>query len=171
MAAVPEHLVAEGRVIEEQIRRAFRGVTRKGGVSWAGAFIRDRWGTEEQVKAAALDDVEKCWEELVDDPTWIEDPSWGGFNFVDAIGFRYYIAPAAIRCIRSGGGEFVGYALQVTGEYDEEQMSLLNWEQGKAIARFVKYMIAVHEAQGDWIYGEPWQTAWDTKWRRVWSGR
>lgn len=168
---VPEHLVEEQLVVEAEIRRAFRGVTRKGGVSWSEAREIDNYEGEEKRAIARARDTEKSWEELVDDPTWNHEVLWiGGFCFLDAIGYRYYIAPAMIRCCREGGGELMGYALEVRSDYEKGQIKLIDDEQSGAIARFVKFMIVVHEAKGDDIYGESWQNAFAQHWGR-WEGK
>lgn len=153
----------EQRAVEDQIREAFKGVTREGGVSWSEAVVIDDYGSPEERTVARSKDVERSWEDLVDNPDWREDPGIGGFCFVDAIGWRYYIAPAMIRCTRQGYGEFVGYALERprTGV-----IALLDAKQSRAIARFVRFMIAVHEAMNDHVYGQSWHDAYRTDWRR-----
>jgi hypothetical protein len=163
---LPEHLREEATQVEEQIRRAFHGVTRDGGLSWSGALVADRHGSPEEIVAAAAQDKDSCWEDLVDDPDWDEEPGMGGFNFLDPIGYRYYIAPAMIRCTRRGYGEFVGYALEIDGPFREEVVSAITEPQARAIARFVRFMIVTHAAEGDEIYGDSWRVAYRLHWRR-----
>lgn len=111
-------------------------------------------------------DTEESWESLVDDPNWHHEVGVGGFSFLDPIGFRYYIAPAMIRCIRERGGEFVSYALTPSGDFTREMWSLLTAKQSQAIARFVRLMIAMHVADGNGIYGESWSHAYKTHWHQ-----
>jgi len=162
---VPSRLREEQIAVEQQIRRAFRGVTRAGGVSWSESVVIDNHGSEAEAAAAREQDTEQSWEDLVDDPNWIEDPGIGGFNFLDPIGFAYYIAPAMIRSARRGHGEFVGYALHIDGEFKRELVSRLSPAQRHATARFVRFMIAVHQAIGDHLYGETWKDAYKAYWK------
>jgi hypothetical protein len=162
-SSVPEHLRDEQRAVEAQIRAAFKGVTRVGGISWSEADVIDGYGTDEQQAAARAKDMERSWEDLVDDPDWKEGFGSGGFSFLDGIGKRYYIAPAMIRCARRGGGECVGYALE---RPLNAFVALLNPEQAMAIARFVRFMITTHAAENDDIYGESWQNAYHNHWRQ-----
>ncbi len=106
---VPKHLEEEQVAVEAQIRAAFKGVTRDGGISWSETDSIDLHETEEQQAAARASDAEQCWEDLVDDPNWDEGIGVGGFTFLDAIGYRYYIAPAMIRSLYNGGVQLGSY--------------------------------------------------------------
>jgi hypothetical protein len=162
---VPEHLIQEQQAVEAQIHEAFRGVTRTGGWSWSEARVIDAFGTEEEMIAAQDQDHERCWEDLVDDPDWDESPGMGGFNFLDDISYAYYIAPAMIRCTRRGHGESIGYALTVDSDLGRLLVSRINPIQARAIARFVRFMIATN----DEIYGESWKHAYEVYWQQ-WDG-
>lgn len=155
----------EQDAVEALIRRAFRGVTREGGVSWSEADAIDSTCDESKWALARALDTEASWEELIDDPKWDYDSTGGGFNFLDAIGWRYYIAPAMIRCVRKGGGEFVGYALEV-----RDQGRLFSKNQNRATARFVRYMVDVHKAVGNDIYGASWVNAYEGYWKQFDEG-
>ncbi len=180
---VPEQFRAEQQAVEAQIRQAFRGVTRHGGVSWSESVVNDDRGDDAERAHAREQDTESCWEDLVDAPSWDHEVGIGGFNFVDPIGFRYYIAPAMIRCLRSGYGEFISYALTVEPEptglhvtghprwgphktFSRWRVSLITPPQADAIARFLRLMIAIHRASEDDIYGEAWEIAYETYWRQ-----
>ena len=165
MSGVPERFEGERRSVEAQIRDAFRGVTREGGVSWSESVIVDGDGSGRTREQARAEDTERTWEELVDDSNWNHETGMGGFNFVDPIGFKYYIAPAMIRCVRDGGSEEVSYALGVTGDFTRERLSLITPRQAHVIARFIRLMIAMHKAMGDEIYCEPWSYAYRVYWR------
>jgi hypothetical protein len=162
MDALPESLREEAKQVEDDIRRAFKGVSRAGGISWSGARVLDDYGEPWEVEAAAAQDTEESWEELVDDETWTEEVGLGGFCFLDAIGFRYYIAAAMIRSARRGYGEHVGSAL---GNL-HEQMSAITPPQARAIARFVCFMIKTHATEGDEIGRKYWEAVYDRYWRR-----
>lgn len=163
---LPKRLKPEQQAVEAQIRVAFHGVTRDNGVSWSeSAIVVDGDGSGRTSEQARDLDNEACWEDLVDDPAWIHEPGMGGFHFLDPIGFRFYLAPAMIRCTREIGGELVSYALMIDDEYSIEQVSLLTAPQRSAVGRFVRFMIAAHQAVGNDLYGEPWQQADRHYWR------
>lgn len=85
-----------------RIYEEFRGVTREGGRSWSEASARDDYkNSPEEIAEARAKDTETSWEELVDSEMFWPEILHGGFNFLDAIGFRYYFAPAMIRGLRS----------------------------------------------------------------------
>jgi hypothetical protein len=157
--SVPPDLRDEQQAVEAQIRAAFKGVSRRGGISWYQAVIIDN-GEECARRGGVQNKAERRWEDLVDDPDWEHESGIGGFNFLDPIGFAYYIAPAMIRCTREGGGEFVGYALL----HRHDLMGQITPVQEHAIARFVRCMIAAHDAQGDEIYGRDWKDAYRNYW-------
>lgn len=163
----PERLIDEQREVEAQIREAFRGVSRAGGISWSESVVIDSLGSERERAAAREADREASWEELVDDPAWIEEPALGGFNFLDSVGYAYYVAPAMIRCARRGWGEFVCQALTISGEYSHDLARLITPKQAAAIARFLRFMIAWHNARGDTIGGENWRHAYKVHWRAM----
>lgn len=163
---VPDHLKPELQAVEALIRSAFAGVTRAGGVSWSEANVIDNYGSDEERAAARSSDPDTAWEQLVDDPKW--DDEWNFFPFLDAIGFRYYIAPAMIRAARLGFSDRLAYALQTSEEFqglDLENWSLLTDPQSEAIARFLRFMLAVERRSEDAFYTEEWEDAY-AQWRR-----
>lgn len=160
-----KHLEKERRAVEAKIREAFRGVTREGGVSWSEAAIIDSYGSDKEREQARSLDTEPRWEDLVDDPNWHHDLTFGGFSFLDPIGFRYYIAPTMIRYIRHGGGYLFSGHLTIEDDSKKERVSLITTEQAHAIARFVRLMIAEDAAVGGDIYSEPWSHAYRVYWR------
>src|SRR5687768_2865541 len=113
---VPSELQDEQRALEAQIRASFKGVKRDGGTSWRQAELDDgvpmsqaeldAW--DEIYAAAGAVEADRPWEDLVEDAEWHEAQGVGGFTFLDARGFRYYMAPAMIRCVLRGGDEFMG---------------------------------------------------------------
>lgn len=159
-SSVPEHLIKEQEAVEAQIRAAFKGVTREGGISWSESRVVDGYGLEEERAAARALDTEQSWEELVDNPKWHEGFGVGGFCFLDAVGFRYYIAPAMIRWTRRGEGEAFTLERPVAGCLD-----LITPEQGLAIARFVRFMIATYAPDNVDVFGYSWQDVYEKSWR------
>jgi hypothetical protein len=161
-----KQLERERQAVEAKIREAFRGVTRTGGITWSESVILDGDGSGRTREQARALDTESRWEDLVDDKDWHHEVGIGGFNFLDPIGFRYYIAPAMIRCIRENGGEFISYALRIDGEFKRDLVSLFDARQSHATARFVRLMIAVHVTNHDDIYGKPWSDAYKIYWKK-----
>jgi len=164
---VPPHLREKGAAVEEMIRRAFKGVTRDGGISWSGSLVVDRYGSDAEIKAAAAFDTEPNWEALIDDPAWDHEMGMGGFNFVDPIGFRYYIAPAIIRCAHEGYGEATCYALTIDSDFNRRMIREITPDQSRAIARFFRYMIEVDAADPVELRRDSdWRHAYERYWRQ-----
>ncbi len=86
------------------IFETFKGVTREGGVSWAESKVIDDYGSETEQLEARATDKDTCWEDLANDPDWEPFPGIGGFNFLDAIGFRYYLAATMVKELRGHEG-------------------------------------------------------------------
>jgi hypothetical protein len=165
MTGQPQPLAQERQRLEAAIREAFRGVDRRGGISWGEADVIDSYGSDEERAAARAKDTEPSWESLVDNPAWVHEWGWS-YTFLDAIGYRYYMPPAMIRCSREGHGESVCYALTMNNDYMLEKTRRLSQEQCRVIARFVRFMIRVHEARDDDIYGAIWKAAYDSHWHQ-----
>ncbi|HSI72751.1 MAG TPA: DUF6714 family protein [Fimbriimonas sp.] len=90
------------------IEEAFSEVNRLGGVSWGESVVYDNYGSPEQAQRARAQDNERSWRDLVDDPNWTCCPGVGGFNFLDPIGFRYYLPVAMMRVLQDGDDEVLG---------------------------------------------------------------
>ena len=137
-----ENLPAELRAIELGIKEAFRGVT-WGGVSWSEAEVLYWYGSDDECKAARLRDLDRMWQELVEDSNWVSDSGIGGWSFLDADGFRYYLPAAMTRRLRSGFDEGIVFHLTLpdSGElrdYTLEQWSLLNMSDQICVRRFLQ---------------------------------
>ncbi len=146
----------------EAIYVAFAGVTRQGGVSWSEANVLDNYGSMEERLAARAGDKDTCWQALVDDPEWNPDHTHH-FSFLDAIGFRYYLAPAMIRGIRASTSEIAFHLTLQKGKlkgYISRKWSLLKPDQLRCVKRFITYMDAVEEGCcGEWA--DAFYSYWD----------
>jgi hypothetical protein len=163
---LPDRLKPEQAALESQVRAAFRGVTRAGSVSWSETDEIDWCRNKRARRQARARDRDRSWEVLVDDAAWKPDKcSIGGFAFLDPIGYRYYLAPAMVRSLKTGSVEFLGYALHIDSDYTQEQCSLLTPAQRRVVARFVRFMIAWHSAIDDQNYGETWSRAYVDYWK------
>lgn len=90
------------RDIIAEIHDAFKDVSRDGGVSWTESVEIDMWESADKCAAARLADTDTHWSQLVDDEHWQSERGVGGFAFLDAIGFRYYLPAAMVRVARAG---------------------------------------------------------------------
>ena len=126
--------------LEREIFSAFAGVTRDGGTSWSEGWAIDCNGSDEECRAARESDRDQSWEQLVDVPNWNHDV--GPWSFLDAIGFRYYLAPTMIRAAREGGIAAFAYALDHP-VYGDELRTLLTPAQHAAIHHFLQYLLDV----------------------------
>lgn len=164
-----EHLHRERALLIAEIHDAFKGVTREGGVSWNEAYAIDDYASDEERERARASDTDHSWQELVDDPEWRPRAGFGGFSFLDPIGFRYYIAPMLIRSLREDDEVDIVFHLTLDDgelrDYVLNQWSMFTVRQSQCIARFLAF-------QRDWdrmrdaVLAEPWQEALDSYWSR-----
>lgn len=174
-----EQLGAERDALIQEIHAAFKGVTREGGVSWSESVVIDDGGSDEKRQRVRSQDRETSWEELIDDSNWRSDRGVGGFSFLDPIGFRYYLAPAMIRCTRpDDGGSMNGFRLTIPTEdpssraHKLEQLSSLDQRQRACVVRFLRYMIdaswldAIESGEEEYarICTKEWESALNSGW-------
>jgi hypothetical protein len=171
MAPDSEQLEKEREGLRLEIEQAFRSVSRAGGVSWSQTGVLDGYGTEEELAAARKLDTERNWRELVDDPSWEFEVMFGGFGFLDPIGLRYYLAAAMMRQLRDDEVYSVlesHLTLPPDGRaYETSQWALLELPQRHCVARFLRYMVALSEAQDDSIAAEGWRRALRSYWGKL----
>ncbi|MBL8181881.1 MAG: hypothetical protein JNL64_09765 [Blastocatellia bacterium] len=70
------------------IHDAFDGVDRQGGITLHQALVIDDYGTQEELEAAEAYDTEDRWQNV---PESDISKNISIFNFLDPIGFRYYL--------------------------------------------------------------------------------
>jgi hypothetical protein len=177
-----EHVIAE-------IREAFKNVMRGNGVSWLETGVLDDYGTPHERKAARAKDPDRPWAELVDDPSWDPDQGWGGFSFLDAEGFRYYLPPAMLRTIRDVEPQW-SLAHHLTLDepptrpdrdhraHTLDKWSLLDKRQRRCVKRFLEFMdaramheyeqtIRDHPSHRPGASISPWLTALNSSWASI----
>ncbi|MBX3120540.1 MAG: hypothetical protein KF784_15885 [Fimbriimonadaceae bacterium] len=158
----PNDLHIEHNDLIEEIYVAFAGVTREDGISWSEADVLDNYGSMEERLAAQASDKDTTWQSLVDDATWNPDHT-SHLSFLDAVGFRYYLAPAMVRGIRAGTSEIVFHLTLPKSSlrsYTLEKWSLLTPEQMRCVKRFIVFMDAAEEGCGaDWM--DAFYSYWD----------
>jgi hypothetical protein len=158
---------SDREAILAEIREAFAGVTREGGVSWSEAEGMDRgtWGPGEP----RIDDPDGDWIEVADDPSWRIDLGFAMFSFLDPIGYRYYLPAAMSVVVRGGDGECVQFTLTLFDTYYKdsvlEHWSLLDNRQRLCVRHFIEYMIKERDALGDDLESESWTQALDSYWK------
>jgi len=153
----PEHPVLVDRVsLIAEIHGAFGDVTRRDAISWNECAALDMYEAPAACAAARRSDLDTHWRDLIDDPTWEPFPGIGGFWFIDAAGFRYYLPPTMIRLARGEVTDwYPGHFLQVIERFTDEHAELFTPRMFAAVARFIAFM-----ARGDQ----------DHHCREVWSG-
>jgi len=162
---IPVELVGECQAVETEIREAFRGVTREGGISWNETYVIDNHGSDEDRAAARKSDPDQSWAEVVDDPHFTVQACQGGFAFLNAIGTRYYLPAAMVWVIRTGDCESLGFHLTLDPRFREHQLrqwSLLDNPQSRCIARFIRFMMEVDRRQGH--SDQMWALAMESHW-------
>lgn len=190
MAMTPEALEAERIAVLAEIHGAFANVSREGGVSWSEAYVIDNYGTPEECATARAKDTDRPWSELIMDPCWSNHPGMGGFSFLDPIGCRYYLPPTMCRVVM-GVDRIQEPQMTIYGDAHDnlvsmltvddgdlrtwklEKWSLLDDGQRRAVARFIRYMIARHtsnkEANPDPVMNVPiewWTRTYGSYWHQ-----
>lgn len=162
-----QELDAEREALVAEIYDAFKNVLREGGVSWSESEVIDFYGSPEERAGARRKDTDIHWSQLVDDKNWSTEPGVGGYSFLDAIGFRYYLPPGMLRCLRSGYDEGICFHLSDPGqgllEHKRNQQSLLDDRQRRCVAQFLLYMV---KEAGHSLNANNWRKALNCEWRR-----
>lgn len=149
------------------IHRVFGSVTKGRGYSWSECAALDNREVDEACVRARLLDTEMHWSELVDDARWEPFPGCGGFSFINHEGFRYYLPPAMIRCVRGNVSDWCPEdLLGVIERFTDEALGFWTKEQLACIALFIRYM-AMHD-EDDESRGA-WASALEARWSRFLS--
>lgn len=173
----PSRKEGERDSLVDEIRAAFAGVRREGGVSWRQAEIDDMYGHDDYVDYV---DTDACWEDLVENRDWRPDAGVGGWAFLDATGFRYYLPAGMIRAV-DGQADFAYYLRCEDDESEYPDFKLSKWtllddRQQRCVARFLRYMDAKERPPLEVIEGKPelagwradnvtdWKLAYDSYW-------
>jgi hypothetical protein len=136
----------------EQIRSAFSGVRREGGVSLHEADVIDGYGSRQERNAARKLDTDRVWWDVPEAD--IERYDWI-LSFLDPIGFRYYLPAYMAWTLKhyehsnSMSVDSTIYALDYSDglrEHYMERYTLLNREQSEAVCAFLRFM--AEEAAG-----------------------
>lgn len=138
-----EHERTERDAIIADIHASFAGVTLgQRGISWSQCEAQDNYELLGEGDDARRAEAGRRWDELVDDPEWRPFPGIGGFSFINAEGFRYYLPPTMIRFLRGDSSEwYPGHLLgEIERFVDERLTPLWSHPQLRCIARFIAFM-------------------------------
>ena len=156
----------------EQIRSAFKGVTREHGISWSETLVIDNYGSAEDRTVAREQDTDKNWMEVALDPLWIPDRGIGGFAFLDIYGFRYYMAAAIMNYLVLGRDSDLEFMLYLHHDYfmPEQRLAVANSLRFKVQEDGRQYLIYRLE-QEDLTYIEYVNsgTYWEPHMRSSWQ--
>ncbi len=180
-----ENLAARQAALRDEIAKAFEGVSRVGGVSWGQSQVISLSGRPDDayqgvcrrgpkfrplgvihdeigIRPLAFSDHDTTWQDLVNDPAWEAETQDGGFDFLDAIGFRYYVPAAMTRGINRPEKGLPVTALSFEPEELRKlrpfQWSLLNRPQRDAVRSYLHFMIELTDS-GDFYSNHPWKSA------------
>jgi len=140
----------------EQIKSAFSGVTRSGGISLREARVIDDYGTEEERAKARSLETDSHWSEV--DVEGL-DPGGSCLNFIDPIGYRYYVPAYMSYALTNAYPDALGdpwvdsncfdhliYSLNATIRHDPDRIayqrkrySLFTTKECTSIARFLAF--------------------------------
>lgn len=131
------------------LHRHFAGVTRVGGVSWSESDVIDGRGSEEERAAARARDTEASWTELVDNSQWCPWTGYGGFSFLDGVGFRYYAAAGMVRCLKTVRDCGILFHLDrpKSDKLAKQQLAKFTPVQSACLARFLEFMAIAVKAR------------------------
>ncbi|MEK6703257.1 MAG: DUF6714 family protein [Planctomycetota bacterium] len=169
---LPQHLTSDRDALVAEIHEAFRGVTRVGGRSWRAAYRSDYDGlAPDDRQLLEIPDNDRSWEELAAGTAWDDDSlGGGGFSFLDAIGFRYYLPAAMVRSIQRGNSSNLALKLTLPEpdthlhEHILHRLSLLNEEQCRVVANFLQFMLTLDLHNGTSLEGSNWRIALNSHW-------
>ncbi len=168
MSELSDESTAERDAIIAAIHAAFASVVRgEHGISWCECRALDLYEPEDARKAARESEPDSQWSELIASPYWEPFPGIGGFTFINAEGFRYYLPPTMIRFLCEDISEwFDGHLLRHIADFTGAQ-SLPLWTEAqlRCIARFISFM-ARHDPDGE-SSDTPnvWAKALDQRWK------
>lgn len=132
-----------------EITAAFDGVSREGGVSLREGIVIDDYGTEDQGRAARLLDTDTRWQDVSDHDL---EECCVSLSYFDAIGFRYYLPAYMLRDLRQPFDPLYGlssdtvFHLRLSTDTDGRNYNLMRYslitpQQGKAVCRFLRFMV------------------------------
>lgn len=156
-----------------EVYAAFEGVTREGGVSWSQAYAIDMNADAAEYEKAGREDRDSSWTEVLQNEAWAPGGLSGGFIFLDAIGFRYYLPAAMIRELNEVESTSIERRLNLPPKgakgrkFCIEKWQMLSDRQRRCVAKFILFAIerelAADQANTDLL------TEFELAWENYWS--
>jgi hypothetical protein len=126
------------------IVESFSDVTRQGGRSWSDALALDLMGVPGVSFHTTHREDDTSWLEVAQDAGWIPDAGLGGWAFLDGVGFRYYLAAAMYRAVKTGEGGCLAYQITLPPNGNAKRRFLDRWilneRQHHATMRVAEFM-------------------------------
>lgn len=110
-----------------EIVEAFGGVSRAGGLSWTDAMALDLMGVPRVDFPVAHREDDQSWLDVADDPGWDPYRGAGGWPFLDRVGFRYYLAAAMNRAVRTGESGDLAHQMELPFNAKARRRFLDRW--------------------------------------------
>ena len=111
----------------DEITAAFHSVTRLGGRSWTDAIALDLMGVPRIDFPITHREDDRSWLDVAQDAGWDPDRGIGGWPFLDAIGFKYYLAAAMYRAVQSGDEGNLAHRMDLPFEAKARHRFLDRW--------------------------------------------
>jgi hypothetical protein len=157
MNTQPHNLEARKERLVAEIHQAFATTKLGSGLSWSQTVQLDDYEPEEIVRAGRHVEPPH-WLELVDDAEWHPFPGIGGYSFIDADGFRFYLPPTMIRIVREPCEWYPGHLVGIINRFAGwEPESIFSETQCRCVAKFLEFMSDLEAEQlRDWAVENPW---------------
>lgn len=110
-----------------EISSAFEGVSRVGGRSWTDALAIGHMGVPHVDFPVAHREDDATWLDVANDSTWDPSPNFGGFGYLDAIGYRYYLAAAMYRAVRERDPSELAWRIELPFKAKARRQHLSRW--------------------------------------------
>lgn len=153
-----EYLQGRRDALIEEVEKAFAGVILGNGQSWTGSAFEDMYGDYRHAPEPNVDG-QISWRELVNNPHWQTFPGSGGFAFLDAEGFRYYLPAALVRTLFSGyDADIVSHLTLPVDVEKSRDFVLSKWadlslEQCLCVRHVLEYMVELKVQEWNAEYG------------------
>ncbi|MEL6498346.1 MAG: DUF6714 family protein [Planctomycetota bacterium] len=134
-----------GESVLEEIARAFRGVSIKGGVTISEAYAIDDYEPDDVRAAARASDTYQKWTDV----DVRQDMGGSALTFMDPIGFRFHLPAYMSLVVRVELGDVPNtdsnclikfeqsWMFEQSNELHSEQFSIFDHAQRRAVARFL----------------------------------
>ena len=145
----------------DEITAAFHSVTRLAGRSWTDAMALDLMGVPRIDFPITHRENDQSWLDVAQDAGWDPDRGIGGWPFLDAIGFKYYLAAAMYRAVQSGDEGNLAHQMDLPFEAKARRRFLDRWtldeRQRRVAMQVAAFMRAKALADNDSTGFDEWE--------------